>query len=72
MPLAMVSIWWLDNQYCNDYASSTGWMYTMWAALMLISGILTLLVMRKGVEWREAGEAREAQESEKAEAPVRS
>jgi uncharacterized membrane protein len=47
-------------------------MYTMWAALMLISGILTLLVMRKGVEWREAGEAREAQESEKAEAPVRS
>ena len=47
-------------------------MYTMWAALMLISGILTLLVMRKGVEWREAGEAREAQESEEAEAPVRS
>jgi hypothetical protein len=36
-----------------------GWLYTIVAGIMLLSGSLTMLVWWKGGEWREAAEARE-------------
>ena len=36
---------------------------TLWAFLILISGLLMLLVYWKGKSWRESAEAREAMES---------
>ncbi|KAF8817571.1 MFS general substrate transporter [Phlegmacium glaucopus] len=38
-----------------------GWLYTIWAGLMLLSGSVTVLVWWKGGQWREAAEAREAE-----------
>ena len=38
-----------------------GWLYTIWAGLMFLSGLSTMLVWWKGDQWREAGEAREAE-----------
>ena len=38
-------------------------MMTLWAFLILISGLLMLLTYRKGKSWRESAEAREAKES---------
>ncbi|KAF8817171.1 MFS general substrate transporter [Phlegmacium glaucopus] len=38
-----------------------GWLYTIWAGLMLLSGSVTVLVWLKGGQWREAAEAREAE-----------
>ncbi|KAJ7115557.1 vacuolar DHA amino acid exporter [Mycena crocata] len=36
-----------------------GWQYTIWAGLLIFVAFLIWLVVRKGVKWREAGEARE-------------
>ena len=38
-----------------------GWLYTIWAGLMLLSGLFTMYVWWKGGQWREAAEAREAE-----------
>jgi len=38
-----------------------GWLYTIWAGLMLLSGSIAILVWWKGAQWREAGEVREAE-----------
>ncbi|KAJ6598660.1 major facilitator superfamily domain-containing protein [Mycena sp. CBHHK59/15] len=40
-------------------AVGDGWMYTIWAGLMIFVGALVYLVIRKGGKWREAGEAKE-------------
>jgi len=45
-----------------------GWMYTIWALLMLSGGMLILLVSWKGGRWREQGQAREVENSKNAEA----
>ena len=37
-----------------------GWLYTIWAGLILLSELLTVLVWWKGGQWREESEAREA------------
>ena len=34
----------------------------MWAGLMVLTELLILLVLHKGGKWREAGEAKEAQD----------
>lgn len=34
-------------------------MYTLWAGLMLIAGLLVLLVLLKGESWRHAAQLRE-------------
>jgi hypothetical protein len=39
-----------------------GWLYTIWAGLILVSGLLTVLVWWKGGQWREESEAREAKQ----------
>lgn len=44
----------------------TGWMYTLWAGLMLIAGLLVLSVLLKGESWRHAAELREEHAAEKA------
>ena len=44
----------------NSRFSFIGWLYTIWAAVMLLSGSLTMYVWWKGGQWREAAEAREA------------
>ncbi|KAG7444229.1 MFS general substrate transporter [Guyanagaster necrorhizus] len=36
-----------------------GWMYTIFAIILLLSGLLVLLVIKKGEEWRVQGEASE-------------
>ncbi|EDR07995.1 vacuolar DHA amino acid exporter [Laccaria bicolor S238N-H82] len=41
-----------------------GWMYTIWALLMLSGGMLILLVSWKGGRWREQAQAREVENSE--------
>jgi hypothetical protein len=46
----------------------SGWMYTIWALLMLSGGMLILLVSWKGGRWREQGQAREVENSKNAEA----
>ena len=38
-----------------------GWLYTIWACLMLLSGSFIVFVWWKGGQWREAAEAREAE-----------
>lgn len=38
-----------------------GWLYTIWAGLMLLSGLFTMYVWWKGGQWRETAEAREAE-----------
>ncbi|KIK00047.1 hypothetical protein K443DRAFT_132841 [Laccaria amethystina LaAM-08-1] len=45
-----------------------GWMYTIWALLMLSGGMLILLVSWKGGRWREQAQAREVENSENAQA----
>ncbi|KAF8999942.1 vacuolar DHA amino acid exporter [Cyathus striatus] len=42
-----------------------GWMYTIWAVLMLSSGLLIILVASKGRKWRETAEKREAEQAKK-------
>ena len=42
-----------------------GWLYTIWAGLMLLSGFLITLVWWKGSQWREIAEAREAEYAER-------
>ena len=42
-----------------------GWLYTIWAGLMLLSGLFIMLVLWKGVQWREAAEAREAEHAKR-------
>ena len=42
-----------------------GWLYTIWAGLMSLSGSLIMLVWWKGVQWREAAEAREAEHAKR-------
>jgi hypothetical protein len=37
-----------------------GWLYTIWAGIMLLSGSLIVLVWWKGGQWREAAQEREA------------
>ena len=37
-----------------------GWTYTIWAGLMLLSGVLIILDAWKGEAWRKKAEAREA------------
>jgi hypothetical protein len=37
-----------------------GWLYTIWAALMLFSGLVTILVAWKGEAWRRKAEVQEA------------
>ena len=39
-----------------------GWLYTIWAGLILVSELLTVLVWWKGGQWREESEAREAKQ----------
>ena len=38
-----------------------GWLYTIWAGLVLLSGSLVMFVWWKGGQWREAAETREAE-----------
>jgi len=47
--------------YVHDVqdAVGDGWMYTIWAGLVLVSEALIVLVMWRGGQWREAAEARE-------------
>jgi len=47
-------------------AVGCGWMYTIWAVLMVIGELLILLVMLKGRKWREAAEAKEVMKAENA------
>ncbi|KAJ7938304.1 vacuolar DHA amino acid exporter [Mycena leptocephala] len=42
-----------------------GWHYTMWAGLLIFTGGLVWLVVRKGGAWREAAEAREQRAANK-------
>lgn len=37
-----------------SYFPSLGWMYTIWAGLVAMSGLLALLVWQKGGKWCEA------------------
>ncbi|KAG6860753.1 hypothetical protein C0995_007871 [Termitomyces sp. Mi166 len=43
-----------------------GWTYTLWAGLMLISGLLILLIAYRGQGWRQKAEEREALHGNKA------
>jgi len=36
-----------------------GWMYTIWAGVLVVSGVLLLLVLRMGGKWRDRGERSE-------------
>ncbi|KAF9468747.1 major facilitator superfamily domain-containing protein [Collybia nuda] len=45
-----------------------GWMYTIWAGLMLISGLLVFLVAWRGELWRKRAELREALHDQKTDA----
>ena len=38
-----------------------GWLYTIWAGLVLLSGSFTMIVWWKGGQWREAAEAKETE-----------
>ncbi|KAF6759117.1 vacuolar DHA amino acid exporter [Ephemerocybe angulata] len=44
-----------------------GWMYTIWAGIMALSGLLIFVVSWKGGKWREQAEALEAKPSEDSE-----
>ncbi|KAK0192224.1 MFS general substrate transporter [Armillaria mellea] len=44
-------------------ALGDGWMYTVFAIVQVISGLLVLLVRAKGEKWRNQAEAREAREA---------
>ena len=52
---------WKGNKRLIDEIIIVGWLYTIWAGLMLLSGSFTMLVWWKGGQWREAAEAREAE-----------
>ncbi len=45
------------------YWSNVGLMYTVFAIIQVISGLLVLLVRAKGEKWRNRAEAREAREA---------
>lgn len=45
------------------YWSNVGLMYTVFAIVQVISGLLVLLVRAKGEKWRNRAEAREAREA---------
>ncbi|KAK0204093.1 vacuolar DHA amino acid exporter [Desarmillaria ectypa] len=47
-------------------ALGDGWMYTVFATVQVVSGLLVLLVRAKGKKWRTRAEAREAQEAQAA------
>lgn len=38
----------------------SGWMYTIWGIIMVVTELLILLVIWKGGKWRERAEEREA------------
>jgi len=42
-----------------------GWLYTIWACLMFLSGLFTMFVWWMGGQWREAAEAREAEHAKR-------
>ena len=42
-----------------------GWLYTIWAGLVLLSGLFTIFVWWKGGQWREEAEAREAEHAQR-------
>jgi len=46
-------------------AVGDGWLYTIWAGFMLLSGLSTMFVWWKGDQWREAAEAREAEHAKR-------
>ena len=50
----------LERRLIADFLF-VGWLYTIWAGLMLLSGSFTMIVWWKGGQWREAAEAREAE-----------
>ena len=45
----------------TDCCYLVGWLYTILAGLMLLSGSLIMLVWWKGGQWRKAAETREAE-----------
>lgn len=47
-------------KYVFDIFNSAGWTFTIWAGLMMLTGLLIILVAWKGEEWRKKAEAREA------------
>ena len=53
------------GKFLTECSSFVGWLYTIWAGLMLLSGLLTTLVWWKGGQWREIAEAREAEYAER-------
>lgn len=47
----------------SDVVAHTGWMYTIIACIMAISGVLIVVVMHKGAQWRHLAEERELEAS---------
>lgn len=44
---------WTDS----DVVAHSGWMYTIIAGIMAISGVLIVVVMYKGAQWRHQAES---------------
>lgn len=59
--LGMVGLLNLLNHSCNNtlFICFLGWMYTVWAGVVLLGGICILTVAYKGEAWRLAAERRE-------------
>jgi hypothetical protein len=49
----------LNEGFCLIF-SFVGWLYTIWAGVLLLNGSLIVLVWWKGAQWREAAQEKEA------------